>query len=482
MNTAVIALLGCVASKSNYNYPSQYQAAQQLSTWYSSSLYSDGYGTNTSYDYVYGNSYSYISTYGDVAKWDYSTWGWNTTGSSYTPVSYTSTWYSTYLESDGPGTNTSYDSVYDNSYSYNTYYGDVSKWDYGTGDWNTSSSTDSTSYDSTWYSTYLESDGYGTNTSYDYSYGNSYSYITTYGDVARWDYSTGDWNTSSPASTDNYYDGQDSTWYSPSLYSDGSSTQTSYDYSYGNSYSYETGYGDVDKWDYRTDNWNDTQSSYYTGHDSSWYSSSLYSDGYGTHTSYDYVYGNSYSYVSSSGDVLKWDYRLSDWNDTTDASTDSTYYTGMDSTWYSSTLSSDGYGSTSYDWTYGNSYSYVSSTGDVAKWDYKNWAWNTTQSSYYTGMDSTWYSPSLYSDGYGYRSYDYTYGNSYSYISTYGDVAKWDYRLSDWNTTGSSYYYLNLASTGLVKPDGTSTNVLLAGLGLASASVVGIVGMKLRAK
>jgi len=217
---------------------------------------------------------------------------------------------------------------------------------------------------------------------------------------------------------------------------------------------------------------------------STWYSSSLYSDGTGTNTSYDWSYGNSYSYISAYGDVAKWDYSYADWNITSPATSTDTYYDGMDSTWYSSTLSSDGYGYTSYDWTYGNSYSYISTYGDVTKWDYKNSQWNNTQTSYYTGMDSTWYSPSLYSDGYGYKSYDYTYGNSYSYISTYGDIAKWDYRLDAWNTTGSAYsYYLNLASsTGLVKPDGTSTNVLLAGLGLASASVVGIVAVKVQRK
>jgi len=173
-------------------------AATELSTWYSSTLHSDGYGTHTSYDYTYGNSYSYNTNYGTVSKWDYSSWDWNTSSSSYSsgydPDA--STWYSTYLQSDGYGTHTSYDYSYYNSYSYNTAYGDVSKWDYTYSNWNTSSSAYTYGYDpslSSWYSSTLHSDGYGY-TSYDYTYTNSYSYDTSYGEVVRWDYATSDWN------------------------------------------------------------------------------------------------------------------------------------------------------------------------------------------------------------------------------------------------------------------------------------------------
>ena len=212
---------------------------------------------------------------------------------------------------------------------------------------------------------------------------------------------------------------------------------------------------------------------------STWYSSSLSSDGYGTHTSYDYTYGNSYSYNSATYDVSKWDYGYGDWNTSSSASAN-TYYDGDDSTWYSSTLSSDGYGYGSYDWTYGNSYSYQSSTGDVAKWDYRTDAWNLTQSSYYTGKDSTWYSSTLSSDGYGYASYDWTYGNSYSYKSSSGDVVKWDYRLSAWNETSSRSYVLAALDEGLLKPKETSTTMMLSGLVLASVSMVGMVAVKLQ--
>ena len=53
----------------------------------------------------------------------------------------------------------------------------------------------------------------------------------------------------------------------------------------------------------------------------------------------------------------------------------------------------------------------------------------------YTGTDSTWFSPTLRSDGYGYTSYDYTYRNSYSYDVSTSDVVKWDYATNDWNVT-----------------------------------------------
>ena len=55
--------------------------------------------------------------------------------------------------------------------------------------------------------------------------------------------------------------------------------------------------------------WNYNSDGYiYTGSDSSWYSSYLRSDGSGTETSYDYSYRNSYSYIGS-GNVKQWNYQ-----------------------------------------------------------------------------------------------------------------------------------------------------------------------------
>ena len=122
------------------------------------------------------------------------------------------------------------------------------------------------------------------------------------------------------------------------------------------------------------------------------------------------------------------------------AKADSYGYDASQSTWYSPSLSSDGYGSTSYDYTYTNSYSYDSSVGDVHRWDYGTWDWNTTDS-HTADYESTWYSSSLQSDGNGATSYDYTYGNSYSYDSSAGDVHKFDYSTWDWNTTDSHSAY-----------------------------------------
>jgi len=171
---------------------------------------------------------------------------------------------------------------------------------------------------------------------------------------------------------------------------------------------------------------------YYTGRASTWYSSSLDRDTTYDYTSYDYTYRNSYSYDSSNAEVYKWDYAYDAWN------ISRSYYDGSASTWYASTLRDDGPGYTSYDYTYRNSYSYDSSNSEVYKWDYAYDGWNITSGSssgsgsysYYTGEASTWYSGSLSSDSYpsrgiGGTSYDYTYRNSYSYSN--GEVYKWDY-------------------------------------------------------
>jgi len=60
---------------------------------------------------------------------------------------------------------------------------------------------------------------------------------------------------------------------------------------------------------------------------------------------------------------------------------------------------------------------------------------------YYTGQDSTWYSSSLYNDGAYGTSYDYTYRNSYSYNYGSSSVMQWDYAYDDWRTNGSDDYY-----------------------------------------
>ena len=360
-----------------------------------------------------------------------------------------------------------------------------------------------TGTDSSWYSPTLQSDGYGY-TSYDYSYRNSYSYQSSSGDVVQWDYSISDWNNTTPSyyhSGYYTYTGVDSTWYSPSLQSDGYNTNTSYDYSYRNSYSYNSNTGDVNKWDYSKSDWNTTASS----SDSTWYSPSLYSDGYGTNTSYDWSYGNSYSYNTGTGDVSKWDYASADWNTTSSAYSGYYTYTGTDSTWYSPSLSSDGYSTnTSYDYSYRNSYSYNSNTGDVAKWQYTYNAWNTTTYSYYKDA-STWYSPTLHSDGSGYSSYDYTYGNSYSYDTSYSKVNQWDYAKGGWNATTGVLLaaegqiektanlnlatiperknpMLNLAASQPVSFESASSSsaLLVSGLVLASVSVASIAYSKVQ--
>jgi len=152
------------------------------------------------------------------------------------------------------------------------------------------------------------------------------------------------------------------------------------------------------------------------------YSPSLHTDHNG-YTSYDYTYGASYSYDYLNSDAHKWDYSTGMFN--------TTYH----STWYSSTLHSDGSGThTSYDYTYGNSYSYMPYSGDVAKWDYKTDTWNETGGTAYDA-DRGSTSPSLRSDGNGYTSYDYSYGASYSYDYLNSDTHKWDYSSSDWNAT-----------------------------------------------
>jgi len=91
-------------------------------------------------------------------------------------------------------------------------------------------------------------------------------------------------------------------------------------------------------------------------------------------TSYDYSYMNSYSYDSANSDVHKWDYKTSDWNQTAaDQSSSSTHDDDTDNSledWYSSSLRSDGYGYLSYDYSYYMSYSYDSTGYDVHKWNY----------------------------------------------------------------------------------------------------------------
>jgi len=171
-----------------------------------------------------------------------------------------------------------------------------------------------TGRDSTWYSKYLESDEKGMRTSYDFSYRNSYSYISA-DNVRQWNYKTESWDYTygyQGTSTSSYaYTGKDSDWYSSSLVSDGGVLRTSYDTRYKNSYSYISS-GNVRQWNYFTNKWSYTYgyvlptdpkfvpASYvYTGRESSWYSSSLVSDGSGLRTSYDYSYRNSYSYISS---------------------------------------------------------------------------------------------------------------------------------------------------------------------------------------
>jgi len=173
-------------------------------------------------------------------------------------------------------------------------------------------------------------------------------------------------------------------------------SDTSYDYSYRNSYSYIS-LNNVRQWNYKTSEWSytygytaptvDTSNYVYTGSDSSWYSTSLKSDGTGLRTSYDSVYRNSYSYISTEN-VKQWNYESSTWtytygyvspSESVKSNTDSNYvYTGQDSTWYSSTLRSDGTGSvTSYDTSYRNSYSYINA-GNVKQWDYTTSSWSYT--------------------------------------------------------------------------------------------------------
>ena len=118
-----------------------------------------------------------------------------------------------------------------------------------------------------WYSGSLSSDGNGS-TSYDSSYQNSYSYDSSKSDVHKWDYASSSWVAcsnsycGSPSSSDSAYvshltasnSTSDSYWYSSSLSSDGDDTETSYDSSYGNSYSYDDN-SDVLKWDYSSSSW-----------------------------------------------------------------------------------------------------------------------------------------------------------------------------------------------------------------------------------
>ena len=151
---------------------------------------------------------------------------------------------------------------------------DSSAWTYSYGDSKTTLGPDAYyGSDSTWYSSSLYSDGSETGTSYDYTYSNRYSYNSDTMDVMQWDYDSSAWTYSygdskttlgpdaevtimkepevstpvtipSEVTSSNPYTGSDSTWYSSSLYSDGSGTSTSYDYSYSNSYSYSVT-GDV---------------------------------------------------------------------------------------------------------------------------------------------------------------------------------------------------------------------------------------------
>jgi hypothetical protein len=121
-----------------------------------------------------------------------------------------------------------------------------------------------------WYSSSLRDDGYNTNTSYDYSYRASYSYDRTNSDVHKWNYSTSSWQ-----QCPNTYCGETSTsvppnesytassyWYSPSLSSDGYNTNTSYDYSYRASYSYDRTNSDVHKWNYSYSSWQQCPNTY----------------------------------------------------------------------------------------------------------------------------------------------------------------------------------------------------------------------------
>jgi len=306
-----------------------------------------------------------------------------------------------------------------------------------------------------------------------------------------------------------YYTGDASTWYSSSLDSDAYPSRgvggTSYDYTYRNSYSYSN--GQVYKWDYARESWN-TSVPVYNGESSTWFSPTLVDDGPG-YTSYDYTYMNSYSY--GNGQVYKWDYSINGgmggWN-FTDSSLAATpyqysYYTGADSTWVSSTLDSDhspsrAIGGTSYDYTYRNSYSYSSSTGNVYKWDYALNSWNYTLP-VYDGGDSTWFSSTLQRDSYSdYTSYDWTYMNSYSYDTSTNDVLKWDYAYNNWNFTstqmggflvggpykpeihGETLLSMVLKPTG-VKPSTVESPVMLGMLVTALFSVMGMMAYKYKA-
>ena len=153
------------------------------------------------------------------------------------------------------------------------------------------------------------------------------------------------------------------------------------------------------------------------------------------------------------------------------------YYTGRDSTWVSSTLRDDGPGYTSYDYTYRNSYSYCSScTHSVQQWDYAydRWVPRYTQ---YDGGDSRWYSSTLRDDGPGYTSYDYTYRNSYSYSTYSRNVYKWDYAYNNWNFTTTTMGGF-LAQDGQVQMSASDSPVLMAGLGCAALTIIGVAANK----
>ena len=123
--------------------------------------------------------------------------------------------------------------------------------------------------------------------------------------------------------------------------------------------------------------------------------------------------------------------------------------------WYSSTLSSDGNGSTSYDSTYRASYSYDSSNSDVHTWNYSSSSWDQCPNTYCGSVGSSsppsegsvttyapesyWYSSTLSSDGNGSTSYDYTYRASYSYDSSNSDVHTWNYSSSSWDQCPNTY-------------------------------------------
>ena len=147
-----------------------------------------------------------------------------------------------------------------------------------------------------------------------------------------------------------YYTGEASTWYSSTLDSDSSYSAvggTSYDYTYRTSYSCDNSNSEIYKWDYAYDSWN-TSRAYYTGAESTWYASTLVDDGPG-YTSYDYTYRNSYSYDTLDSKVYKWDYSINSWNRTGAAgltnlaayASQYSYYTGDDSGWLSNSLESD---------------------------------------------------------------------------------------------------------------------------------------------